>query len=45
MPVMNLDGHFNNKALDLLAASFVDMHLLPQKPDMTPLFTEAFLPQ
>lgn len=44
MPVMTLDGHFNPKALDLLAASFVDMHLLPDKPDMSKLYTEAFLP-
>ena len=45
MPVMTLDGHFNPKALDLLASSFVDMHLLPDKPDMSKLYTEAFLPK
>jgi NitT/TauT family transport system substrate-binding protein len=45
MPVMTLDGHFSPKALDLLAASFVDMHLLPDKPDMSKLYTEAFLPK
>jgi NitT/TauT family transport system substrate-binding protein len=45
MPVMTLDGHFNPKALDLLATSFVDMHLLPDKPDMSKLFTEAYLPK
>jgi NitT/TauT family transport system substrate-binding protein len=45
MPVMTLDGHFNPKALDLLAASFVDMGLLPDKPDMSKLYTEAFLPK
>ena len=45
MPVMNLDGHFNSKALDTLAASFVDMHLLPEKPDLSPLYTEAYLPK
>jgi NitT/TauT family transport system substrate-binding protein len=44
MPVMTLDGHFDAKALDLLASSFVDMHLLPDKPDMSKLYTEAFLP-
>jgi NitT/TauT family transport system substrate-binding protein len=45
MPVMTLDGHFNAKALDLLAASFVEMGLLPDKPDMSQLYTEAFLPK
>jgi ABC-type nitrate/sulfonate/bicarbonate transport system substrate-binding protein len=45
MPVMTLNGHFNPKALDLLAASFIDMHLLPEKPDMSKLFTEAYLPK
>jgi ABC-type nitrate/sulfonate/bicarbonate transport system substrate-binding protein len=45
MPVMTLDGHFDAKALDLLASSFVDMHLLPEKPDMSKLYTEAFLPK
>jgi NitT/TauT family transport system substrate-binding protein len=45
MPVMTLDGHFDAKALDLLASSFVDMHLLPDKPDMSKLYTEAFLPK
>jgi NitT/TauT family transport system substrate-binding protein len=45
MPVMTLDGHFNAKALDLLASSFVDMHLLPDKPDMSKFYTEAFLPK
>jgi ABC-type nitrate/sulfonate/bicarbonate transport system substrate-binding protein len=44
MPVMTLDGHFDAKALDLLASSFVDMHLLPDKPDLSKLYTEAFLP-
>ena len=45
MPVMTLDGHFDAKALDLLASSFVDMHLLPDKPDMSKFYTEAFLPK
>jgi NitT/TauT family transport system substrate-binding protein len=45
MPVMTLDGHFDPKALDLLASSFVDMHLLPDKPDMSKFYTEAFLPK
>jgi NitT/TauT family transport system substrate-binding protein len=45
MPVMTLNGHFNPKALDLLATSFVDMHLLPDKPDMSKFLTEAYLPK
>ncbi len=45
MPILNLDGHFNPKALDVLAGSFVDTHVLPSKPDMSKLLTEAFLPK
>jgi NitT/TauT family transport system substrate-binding protein len=45
MPTFSLDGRFNPKALDLLAASFVDTRTLPAKPDMSALFTEAFLPK
>ena len=44
MPVMTPDGHFEAKSLDLLASSFVDMHLLPDKPDLSKFYTEAFLP-
>ena len=45
MPTMSLDGRFNPKALDLLADSFVATHALPDKPDMSKLLTEAFLPK
>jgi NitT/TauT family transport system substrate-binding protein len=45
MPVMSLNGRFDPKSLDLLATSFVDMHLLPTKPDLSKLYTEAFLPK
>jgi NitT/TauT family transport system substrate-binding protein len=45
MPVMNRTGHFNPKALDVLATSFVETHALPSKPDMSKLLTEAFLPK
>ena len=45
MPTMSLDGRFNPKALDVLADSFVDTKLLPTKPDMTSLLTEAYLPK
>ena len=45
MPTMSLDGRFNAKALDMLASSFVDLKLLPSKPDMSTLYTEAYLPK
>jgi ABC-type nitrate/sulfonate/bicarbonate transport system substrate-binding protein len=45
MPVFSLDGRFRPKALDVLAGSFVDMGLLPDKPDMSKLYTEQFLPK
>src|SRR4029077_3965379 len=44
MPILSLDGRFGAKALDVLATSFVDTKALPAKPDMTTLYTEAFLP-
>ncbi len=45
MPTMSRDGRFNPKALDVLADSFVDTKLLPAKPDMSALLTEAYLPK
>jgi ABC-type nitrate/sulfonate/bicarbonate transport system substrate-binding protein len=45
MPVFSLDGRFKPKALEVLAGSFVDMGLLPDKPDMSKLTTERFLPK
>jgi ABC-type nitrate/sulfonate/bicarbonate transport system substrate-binding protein len=45
MPIMSTTGRFSAKALDVLAASFVDIRLLPSKPDMSKLVTEAFLPK
>jgi NitT/TauT family transport system substrate-binding protein len=44
MPILSLDGRFSAKALDVLATSFLDTKALPSKPDMTTLYTEAFLP-
>ena len=44
MPMFTSDGHFNKKGLDVLAKSFVDLHTLPTEPDMSKLYTEAFLP-
>lgn len=45
MPVFNPTGHFNARALDVLARSFVEMGSLAAKPDMAKLYTEAFLPR
>jgi NitT/TauT family transport system substrate-binding protein len=45
MPVFSQDGRFKPKALEVLAGSFVEMGLLPQKPDMSKLYTEQFLPK
>ena len=45
MPTMSRDGRFDAKALDTLADSFVEMKLLPSKPDMAALWTEAYLPK
>jgi NitT/TauT family transport system substrate-binding protein len=45
MPIFSTTGHFEKKALDVLAASFVDTKLLPEKPDMSKLLTEAYLPK
>jgi ABC-type nitrate/sulfonate/bicarbonate transport system substrate-binding protein len=45
MPILSSDGHFSQKALDVLATSFVDTKALPSKPDMSTLLTEAFLPK
>jgi NitT/TauT family transport system substrate-binding protein len=45
MPVFSTDGHFNPKALATLARSFVELGLLDKEPDMSTLYTEAFLPK
>jgi NitT/TauT family transport system substrate-binding protein len=45
MPTMSLNGRFNPKALDILADAFVDTKILPSKPDMSQLYTEAYLPK
>jgi ABC-type nitrate/sulfonate/bicarbonate transport system substrate-binding protein len=38
-------GRFNPAGLDILAQSYVEMGLVEKKPDMSRLYTEAFLPQ
>jgi len=45
MPMFSDDGKFNPKALDVLAASYVELKVLPDKPDASTLFTEEFLPK
>jgi NitT/TauT family transport system substrate-binding protein len=45
MPIFNPTGRFNPKALDTLSRSFVELGLLADAPDMSRLYTEAFLPK
>jgi NitT/TauT family transport system substrate-binding protein len=45
MPIFNPSGRFDTRALDVLARSFVEMGSLAEKPDMSKLYTEAFLPK
>jgi NitT/TauT family transport system substrate-binding protein len=44
MPMFSDNGRFNPKALAVLRRSFVEMKTLPEEPDMSKLYTEAFLP-
>jgi NitT/TauT family transport system substrate-binding protein len=44
MPMFLDNGHFDPKALAVLSRSFVEMKILPSAPDMSKLYTEAFLP-
>ena len=44
MPMFSDDGRFDAKALDTLAHSYVELKVLPTAPDMSKLYTEAFLP-
>lgn len=45
MPMFADHGRFDKAALDVIAKSFVDLKTLPTEPDMTKLYTEAFLPK
>jgi ABC-type nitrate/sulfonate/bicarbonate transport system substrate-binding protein len=38
------DGHFKPHAMETLGKAYVDMKLLDRVPDMSTLYTEAFLP-
>jgi NitT/TauT family transport system substrate-binding protein len=45
MPMFSDNGKFDPKALQTLAKSYVELKLLPSEPDMSKLYTEAFLPK
>jgi NitT/TauT family transport system substrate-binding protein len=45
MPMFSDTGRFDPKALAVLRRSFVEMKTLPEAPDMSKLYTEAFLPK
>jgi NitT/TauT family transport system substrate-binding protein len=45
MPMFTNSGHFDSKSLAVLRRSFVQMKILPSEPDMSKLYTEAFLPK
>ncbi len=45
MPIFNPTGRFNPKALEALARSFVETGTVSEKPDMSKLYTERFLPK
>ena len=45
MPMFSDTGKFDAKALAVLSRSFVEMKTLPSEPDMSKLYTEAFLPK
>ncbi|HTH96907.1 MAG TPA: ABC transporter substrate-binding protein [Stellaceae bacterium] len=45
MPIMNTDGHFDRQGLEVVAASFPELKLLPTKPDLTPYIDESYLPK
>ena len=45
MPMFSDDGKFDPKALAVLSRSYVELKVLTEEPDMTKLYTEAFLPK
>lgn len=45
MPMFTKDGKFDAESLATLKRSFVDLKILETPPDMSKLYTEAFLPQ
>ena len=45
MTMFSDTGRFEPKALEVLRKSYVELKLLPSEPDMSKLYTEAFLPK
>jgi NitT/TauT family transport system substrate-binding protein len=45
MPMFSDTGRFDQAALATLSKSYVELKLLPSEPDMSKLYTEAFLPK
>jgi hypothetical protein len=45
MPMFSSTGKFEPRALAVLSRSFVEMKTLPSEPQMSNLYTEAFLPK
>ena len=45
MPMFSDDGKFDPNALKLLSRSLVELEILKTETDLTPTFTEAFLPK
>jgi ABC-type nitrate/sulfonate/bicarbonate transport system substrate-binding protein len=45
MPMFSDTGKFDAAALETLKKSYVELKLLPSEPDMSKLYTEAFLPK
>jgi ABC-type nitrate/sulfonate/bicarbonate transport system substrate-binding protein len=45
MPMFSNTGRFDKAALATLSKSYVELKLLPSEPDMSKLYTEAFLPK
>ena len=43
MPMFTRDGRFDQKALEVIRRSFVQLHLLDREPDLTTHYTEKFL--
>lgn len=44
MPIFSRDGRFHAAALKTLQQSFLDMKMVDHPPDMSSLYTEAYLP-
>jgi NitT/TauT family transport system substrate-binding protein len=44
MPMFSADGKFQQKALDVLARSWIQLGMLKEPPDLKTLYTEQFLP-